>query len=413
VRRYDVIVIGVGAMGASACARLAARGARVLGLERFAVPHELGSSGGDTRLFRTAYFEHPDYVPLLRHARAGWEDLEAASGRTVFRETGLLYAGPPEGSLIADTLASARAYGVPIEVVDSARRRFPWFRLPEEFAALFEPGGGLVLSLEAIRAFADVARSHGADLLEGEAVQRWSAGAGGVRVDTDRASYEADQLILAAGAWTPSLAPALAGALRVTRQSFGWVEPEGVERFVPPTFPSWAIEDPEDGLYYGFPFVAAGTPGAVRSGLKVARHVPGAAADPDTVDRTPGDADEADFRSALERYLPAVAGPPSATRICLYTNSPDGQFLVGRLPGEDRVSVACGFSGHGFKFAPAIGDALADLALEGRSALPIGFLDPGRALAGHPNRESVMESRSPSAAPGTEASRTGPRRTPR
>ena len=368
-------------MGAATCAQLAARGARVLGLERFAIPHELGSSGGDTRLFRTAYFEHPDYVPLLRRARAGWAELEAAAGRRVFHETGLLYAGRADGPLIADTLASARAYGVSIQEVDDAPHRFPWFRLPEGFAALFEPGGGLVLAAHAVEAFADVAREAGAVLREGEVVRAWTAHASGVRVETDHDAYEGGYLVLTAGPWTAPLAPSLASRLRVTRQVLGWFEPEGVDRFAPPSFPCWAIEDPEDGLYYGFPSIPGDVPGPTRAGLKVGLHVPGPTADPDAMDRTPSAADEAAFGPGLSRYVPAIAGPPTAMRVCLYTNTPDGDFLVGRLPGEDRVVIACGFSGHGFKFAPVIGEALADLALEGATALPLGFLDPGRPLS--------------------------------
>jgi sarcosine oxidase len=376
----DVIVVGVGAMGSAACARLAARGARVLGLERFSIPHERGSSGGDTRLFRTAYFEHPDYVPLLRRAREGWAELEAAAGRRVFHETGLFYAGRADGTLIVDTLASARAYGVSVEQVGDPARRFPWFRLPEGFAALFEPGGGFVLAGRAVEAFADVARDGGAVLREGEAVRSWSADDSGVRVKTDRAAYEGAKLVLTAGAWTPSLAPSLAGRLRVTRQVLGWVEPERTDRFAPPSFPCWAIEDPRDGLYYGFPPLPADARGPALAGLKVGLHVPGPTVDPDAADRTPSTADEAAFGSGLRRYVPAITGPPTAMRVCLYTNTPDGDFLVGRLPGEDRVAIACGFSGHGFKFAPVIGEALADLALDGATTVPIGFLDPGRPL---------------------------------
>ncbi len=377
-------------MGAAACAHLAARGARVLGLESNAIPHENGSSGGDTRLFRTAYFEHPDYVPLLRHARAGWDELEARTGARVFDETGVLYAGPPEGELIPATESSARAYGVGVEGVVDAPLRHPAFRIPGGYRVLFEPGAGFVRSLAAIRAFAGAARADGAELREGERVWGWEERGAGVRVRTDAGAYGADRLVLAAGAWTPQVAPGLAGRLTPTRQVVGWVEPRAPSACVPPAFPCWAIEDPEDGLYYGFPLVEGISPDPARRGLKIGRHVPGPPTDPDHVAPASIAGEERDFRRGVERYLGAVGGVTTAVTACLYTMSPDAHFLVGPLPGHDAVMVACGFSGHGFKFAPVIGEALADLAMEGRTALPIGFLDPGRwddgGDAGQPGR---------------------------
>jgi len=375
---YDAIVIGVGAMGAAACAHLAARGARVLGLERFAIPHEHGSSGGDTRLFRTAYFEHPDYVPLLRRARAGWEHLESRTGARVFDETGVLYAGPPDGELIPATESSARAYGVEVEEVADAPSRHPAFRIPGEYRVLFEPGAGFVRSLAAIRAFAGAARADGAELHEGERVVEWEERGAGVRVRTDAGAYEANRLVLTAGAWTPQVAPGLAGRLTPTRQVVGWVEPRAPSACVPPAFPCWAIEDPEDGLYYGFPLVDGPSTDPARRGLKIGRHVPGPPIDPDHVAPASIAGDEPHFRRGVERYLGAVGGVTTAVTACLYTMSPDGHFMVGPLPDHDAAVVACGFSGHGFKFAPVIGEALADLALEGRTELPVGFLSPLR-----------------------------------
>ena len=375
---YDVAVVGVGAMGAAACAAIAARGARVLGLERFSIAHELGSSGGDTRLFRTAYFEHPDYLPLLVRAREGWASLEAATGRTVFHETGVLYAGRPDGELIRNTEASARAYDVRIEDVGDVSRRFPMFRFPADFRVLLEPEGGLVLSLRAIGAFAGAARARGATLREGTRVLRWAEEPDRIVVETDAGTYAAGHLVLAPGAWTVDLVPELADRLRVTRQVLGWVRPDAPAAFAPPAFPSWAIEDGRDGLYYGFPYIADASPDPDRQGLKVGRHAPGPVARPDAIDRVPGPADEGDFRPGVERYLPSAAGPTLCVHVCMYTNTPDGHFLVGPLPGHARVSIAAGFCGHGFKFAPVIGEALADLTLEGRTGLPIGFLDPGR-----------------------------------
>ncbi|MEN8374306.1 MAG: N-methyl-L-tryptophan oxidase [Gemmatimonadota bacterium] len=378
VGSFDVIVVGVGAMGSSVCAHLAARGARVLGIDRHAHPHEFGSSGGDTRLFRTSYFEHTDYVPLLRRARAGWSRLEEDTGVTVFYETGVLYAGPADGHLIRDTEASARAYEIPLEELGDAADRFPQFALPDGYRALFEPGGGLVLSAWAIGAYGGLARHAGAQLRPRERVLGWEETGDGVVVRTDAGRYTAAHLVLAAGAWTSALAPSLAGFLTPTRQVLGWVRPDDPDAFSPPRFAAWAIEDPSDGLYYGFPIVGGSSAMPERAGIKVGRHVPGPEADPDTVDRGPAPPEDQDFLPGVARYLPSAGTDVLSTMTCLYTNSPDGHFLVGALPGAERVSVAAGFSGHGFKFAPVIGEALADLALEGSTELPIGFLDPDR-----------------------------------
>lgn len=378
MERYDVVVVGVGGMGSAALYHLARRGKRALGLERFDVPHELGSSHGLTRIIRLAYFEHPDYVPLLRSARDGWKWLEEASGEMLFYGTGVLYAGTPDGELIAGTVLSARRFGVRIEDVGAAPYRFPGFRLPSGFRVLFEPGGGVLLAPLAIRAFVGAARADGATIREDERVVRWSEDAGGVTVETDRGTYAAAHLVLAAGAWTARLAQTLGEALTVTRQVLGWVRPPDPTAFAPPAFPSWAIEDPADGLYYGFPFLSRASSDPDRRGLKVARHIPGPRSDPDAGPAPSGPADEGDFLAGIARYVPSALGPTTATLRCFYTMSPDGHFLVGPLPGHERVSVACGFSGHGFKFAPVIGEALADLALAGSTELPIGFLDPGR-----------------------------------
>ncbi|HVS13448.1 MAG TPA: N-methyl-L-tryptophan oxidase [Thermoanaerobaculia bacterium] len=377
--RYEVIVLGVGAMGAAACSALARRGHRVLGIERFDVPHAFGSSGGQSRLIRLAYHEHPDYVPLLRRAYAAWDELAERSGIQVLHRTGLAYFGLPAGQLIAGTLRSAEEHGVPCESLDleQARRRFPRFSIPETFATLFEPEGGLVLSERAIAAFVDETLRAGGRVRARERVLEWSAGAEGVRVRTDRGSYQADQLVIAAGAWAPALMRDLGVELRVTRQVLGWVWPDDPASFEIGAFPCWAIEDDApgfEGIYYGFPLLPADRFAGER-GIKLAHHYLGPTADPETLDRHPTPADEEDFRAALRRYLPAAAEAPTlAAKVCMYTATPDEHFVVDRHPLHPRLTIGCGFSGHGFKFGPVIGEALADLATNGSSDLPIGFL---------------------------------------
>ncbi len=380
--RPDVIVLGVGAMGAAACAALARRGVRVLGLERHSVPHGLGSSGGQTRLVRKAYFEHPDYVPLLQRAYELWDELGAASGERLLHRTGLVCAGAPSGPLIAGTRGAARLHGLPIEELDlpELARRVPALRLPPDHAALLDPEGGFVLCERAVAAFVREAERHGARIQSGVRALGWSAGPSGVTVRTETEVFSAARLVLAPGAWAPGLLADHGPRLEVTRQTLGWFAPPDPAPFALGRFPCWAVEhgaDGAQGLFYGFPILPAGL-AAGPAGLKCAHHLPGARTDPDAVERAPSAADERALRAGPERYLPAAAGPTVAVHVCLYTLSPDGHFVLDLHPAHPEVALACGFSGHGFKFAPVIGEALADLALEGRSALPIAFLGLAR-----------------------------------
>ena len=373
---YDVIVVGVGAMGAAACYHLARRGVRVLGLEQFGIPHALGSSHGYSRAIRLAYYEHPDYVPLLRRAYALWHELEAASGQKLLHVTGGLYLGAPGSELVEGSLRSAREHGLPHEALTRAQvsERFPQFHgVPDDFVALWEPPAGLLLPERVVAAHAELALRHGADLRGHETVMSWEADAHGVTVRTDRAVYTAAHLILCGGAWSERLVRGLGVPLVVTRQVLGWVwPPRRPEQFdLAAGFPTWAIEDAASGsLFYGFPLLPD------NPGFKIARHRPGAPTDPDTVVRHVLPGDEDDFRPGLDRFFPDVAGGPTlAVRVCLYVNSPDGHFLVDHHPEHpERVTFACGFSGHGFKFASVLGEALADLAERGATDLPVGFL---------------------------------------
>jgi sarcosine oxidase len=367
---HDVIVVGVGAMGSATCWHLAKRGARVLGIEQHDVPHALGSSGGHSRLIRLAYYEHPDYVPLLRRAYALWDEIERESGRTLLHETGGLYLGRERESFVAESLRAAQRHDLPHEMLDRDQigARFPQFRVPEDHVGFFEPGAGALLSEDAIAAFAAAARQRGAEIHTREAVVEWRRDDAGVTVRTDRATHRAAHVVFCAGAWTDRLLRDLGVPLVVTRQVMGWVAPRDPAPFALGTFPCWAIQNDDGSLHYGMPIL----PDA--AGLKIAHHGRGPATDVASVDRTPRATDEDDFRPALRRLLPAADGPLAAMRVCLYTGSPDSHFVVDRHPRERRATIACGFSGHGFKFASVIGEALADLSTRGATELPIGFL---------------------------------------
>lgn len=377
---YDVAVVGVGAMGSATCDALARRGASVIGLEAVDVPHDLGSSGGHSRLIREAYWEHPDYVPLLGGAVAGWVDLQERIGRHVLLRPGCLYAGPADGSFLEGTRLAVRTHGLDVEEVPTAEvaSRFDAFAFPDEFEVMFEPGAGLVLCERAIAGFAQEARRRGADIRCREAVTGWQETAHGVRIETARGNrIEAGQIVFTAGAWTSRLLADLGVGLRVHRQVIAWVWPDDIERHSLGRMPCWAIQPAEpgfEGIYYGFPALPVETAGGI-GGMKLGRHWLGPETDPETVDRRATVDDEASWRPALSSFFPHTgAALTSGMKVCLYTSTPDEHFVVDRLPGTERVTLACGFSGHGFKFASIMGEALADLALEGRSDLPIGFL---------------------------------------
>lgn len=373
-RTFDVIVVGLGTMGSAACYHLASRGVRVLGLEQFDIPHARGAGHGFSRVIRTAYHEHPDYVPLLRSSFVLWHQLETESGQRLIYITGGLYMGEQDG-LPGQARAAASEHGVPYELLDHAAlaRRFPQFTLPESFIGMLEPNAGFVIPERAIAAHAGLALRHGAELRGREAVLRWTADTGGVSVTTNRDTYQAGRVIFCGGAWSERLVADLGVPLRVTRQALGWVWPKRPELFALGRLPVWTIENPGgEGLHYGFPMMPD------NPGFKLAHHWPGQPVDPDAASREPMAGDEESFRGVLRTMIPEADGPLLSLRICLYTNSPDSHFIIDRHPVHENVVLACGFSGHGFKFSTVVGQALADLATSGRSEHPIGFLGLSR-----------------------------------
>ena len=383
MERFDVIVVGTGGMGAAAAMHLAARGTRVLGLDRFPPGHARGSSHGQTRLIRLAYFEHPNYVPLLRRAYALWRELEQAAGRRLLVESGLILAGPQEGEAVAGTLHSAAIHGLPIQRMTAreAMRRWPALRLPEDWAVVHESCAGYLFVEECVMAHAAAAIRLGARLEHGVDVRGWrTAEAGGhVVVDTDCGSYEADRLVVAAGPWAHGLIRMPALPLRVLRKSLFWYGADGTRHGLSPDdgvggLPCFAFDTPA-GFFYGFPPLDD-------RGLKIAEHTGGEPVhDPLEVDRSLDIRARDRVEEVLAAHLPGVSRRMTDHAVCLYTMSPDGHFVVGLHREHPRVAIAAGFSGHGFKFASVIGEILADLALNGATAHPIGFLSPDRFAA--------------------------------
>jgi sarcosine oxidase len=356
---YDVAIIGLGVMGSAALAALARRGRRVIGIDRHAAGHDRGSSHGATRIIRLGYFEHPSYVPLLRAAYPLWRALEAQSGRSLLTVTGIVEIGAPASELVAGTLQSSRLHGLPHEVLDAPglMKRFPAFRVPGDFIGVFQPDGGFVRAEPTVEVLHALARDAGAELRNEVRVLAVEPDRDGVRVKTKQGDVLAGRAIVAAGSWLTSLLPGLPVPIRVTRQVLGWFEPAEPALFAAQRFPVFLLQNP-DGVFYGFP--------ADADGVKVAKHFHfDETVDPDRHDRVVSAADEAAIRLVLAAHLPAANGRLTAARTCLYTMTPDGDFILDRLPECPAIIVASPCSGHGFKFAPVIGEILADLAVTG------------------------------------------------
>lgn len=373
---FDVIVIGVGSMGSAAAYYLSLGGQQVLALEQYDIPHDMGSHAGQSRIVRQTYFEHPDYVPLLLRAYDNWHDLERRIDQQLLFQTGVLYCGRPDGVVIKGNLEAARLHNLPYEELSrkELNRRYPKVCLPDDFAAYFEPVAGFVTPERAVAAYAEQAIALGAVLQAREAVLSWELTGHGVKVVTNKGVYEAGKLIFTAGAWSQSLLKDKSPALRVSRQALGWVSPRDHTAFSMDNFPCWLIEDPDKGIFYGFPILPTARFGGP-VGFKVGHHFPGPTIDPSAA-RLPVDAQEEEtFRYGLAKYLPEANGPALSLKTCLYTYSADDHFVIDHLPEtKDRVVIACGFSGHGFKFVSVVGEILADMAIRGHTDLPAGFL---------------------------------------
>lgn len=357
---YDAIVIGVGGMGSAAVYHLAGAGARVLGLERFDIPHTFGSSHGSTRIIRLAYSEGAHYVPLLRDAYRLWRELEEATGESLLRVTGGLEIGPPAGGFVEGARTSCLEHALTFEELDAAEvnRRFPGYGLPPELAAIYQPDAGYLRSETAIRAHTAAARSLGADIVTGVRVRGWDTRAGLVRVETDDARYDARKLVITAGAWAGELAPQLRRFCRPVRQVMLWTEPLVPAAFAPERFPVFVLESPV-GDFYGYPDNEG-------EGFKIGKfhHLGQEVPDPDSMDRECHPEDEAVLREGIAACFPRANGPRRRLATCIFTNSPDGHFILDRHPESDDVFIAAGFSGHGFKFCGVVGRIAADFCLE-------------------------------------------------
>ncbi len=371
---YDCIVLGVGAVGSAALSQLASRGARTLGLERFEPGHDRGSSHGHTRAIRLAYFEHPDYVPLLRRSFELWRALDQRASQPLYVETGVLEAGPVAGELIEGVLRSAADHDLEVQELDSAAlaKRFPGVRLPKDMRALFEPIGGYLHVEDCIKAMAAEAVAAGAELRTGVTVESWQADGEQYIVQTDRGSFRAASLVLAQGAWSSRDMGGASLPLRVLRKVQLWYKARNDHYTRANGFVPFAMETPSGQVFYGFPELDL-------RGVKVAEHTSGVELpDPLALDRELQRADQLPVEGFNHAFLPGLSDQCMHHATCMYTESADGHFILDQHAEHARVAYAAGLSGHGFKFAPVLGQALAELALDGGTALPIGFLSSAR-----------------------------------
>jgi sarcosine oxidase len=356
----QIAVIGLGATGSAALYYLARRGARVIGIERFDLGHAFGSSHGPTRIIRLAHFENAAYGPLMRRAYALWRELESVAGIKLIFTTGIAEIGPADGELIRGTLAGASRYGIPHEAMNAASlmRRYPNFKLPNDFVAVLQTDGGYLAAGAALNANIRLALAAGATIRTNETVVSVEPLPNGVRTKTDRDEIEADGAIVAAGPWLRRLLPELHLPLSVTRQVVGWFDPDDAGQFAAERFPVFILET-QHGHHYGFPVYG-------EMGVKIAKHHHRREiVDADCYDRSISAADEAAIRAPLAEYLPAANGPLLRAETCLYTMTPDETFIIDHMPGFPHVVIASPCCGHGFKFSPVVGEIVADLIMRG------------------------------------------------
>lgn len=375
---YDVIVVGVGSMGASTCYQLARAGLKILGLEARSIVNDNSSHSGQTRIVRKAYFEHPDYVPLLESVYQGWKELEEVSGSQFYFPTGLAYFGKSSHPQMEAVKDSADSYGIPLKKLDQKdqQNQLPQFAMPSGYETLIEPEAGFVLTDQVIQTYRELATESGVLFREWESVTQWKFIGTDIQVETNRRKYICKKLILTAGAGSTAILPRNFPSLKVTRQLIFWWKIRNPKLVSYPNFPCWLIaREDGKGSYYGFPLLDAKF--GPTKGLKVAYHYPGE-------EYTEGmelkvDREIQEVKQIMTQYMPGILKEIDEVTTCLYTNTEDEDFIIDFLPESSKsVVVATGFSGHGFKFVPVIGKILRDLVLNGKTEHPIDFLNTSR-----------------------------------
>ncbi|MBO9100732.1 MULTISPECIES: N-methyl-L-tryptophan oxidase [Rhizobium] len=371
--QFDVAVIGLGAMGSAALSHLAARGVQAIGIDAYYPAHTLGSSHGDSRLIRLGYFEDPSYVPLLQRAYANWRALEGRLRSEVLTITGVLQIGAPDSTIVTGTRASCKLHDLTIEELDRAamKARFPVFSLDAGEIALLDPQGGYIRPEAAVAGYIRLAAEDGAVLHFGEKVTGIEPDDAGVTVTSAVGKYRANKVIVATGSWISELVPQLKEHAVPIRQVVAWYQPRDGFVTQPQRMPAFIRDEGDDGSYFGFPAIGV-------DGVKIGRHAHfREPIDPNEPNPPVNDADTALLDAFIARRLPAANGLRVNAITCRYTMLPSEDFLIDLMPGNPRIVVASPCSGHGFKFTSVIGEILADLALDGRTDLPISAFSFG------------------------------------
>lgn len=384
VTTYDMIVLGTGGMGSAVVHELARRGHAVLGLEQFSLGHHLGSSHGHTRIIRKAYYEHPDYVPLLHRAYERWYELEQVSGQPLLTTCGCLTVGAMQSPMLHGVMTAASQHQLDVDYLDHATlaKTYPQFQLPDDWIGLLERGAGYLFVEDCVRANLNAAIEMGAVLQSDEPVLDWEATADGVTVTTTMGTYAAAKLIITAGAWAGELLREVGYPLTVMRQVSWWMKPDDPTAFRRDRFPIFLANTPE-GDFYGLPMLD-------QRGFKLAKHY-GAdeVGGPNEVDANVNEEDENTIREFLARYIPSGNGEVQEAQSCMYTLTPDRHFILDLHPEYPQVSIAAGFSGHGFKFASVVGEIMADFAENGKTVLPVSRFKIDRLLETPPTEEAI------------------------
>ena len=352
-------MVGLGAIGSATSSELARRGHSVLGLDRFAPPHAMGSSHGDTRMIREAYYHDSPYVPLVKAAFEHWANLETRRGRKLLRTTGALTIGRPESRGVSSSLWSTVENGTEYEGLSSEalRERYPVFTPEPDTFAIFEPRAGMLTPTHCIETLLEEAAEAGANLRFNEPMTGWGTFSGGIEVRTGHAVYQARRLAVAAGAWTTGLFPELSMPVEVERTVQHWFQPASSDttlRFGPDGCPPWVWEYEPESTWYGFP--------KTNRGIKVGMHITcGRSTQVERVDRDVTPDEESAMRRVLARFMPGASGQAVGSSVCMYAKTPDKDFILDRHPNYSKLVIFTGGSGHAFKFALVLGELVADV----------------------------------------------------
>ena len=371
--KFDVAIIGGGSMGIATAYYLAKGGQKVVVIDRFTIPNIYGSHHGETRILRLGYGNGGTYVPLVKESLKLWRELENETGITLYNQTGAITVGFPDSSFVKETIESSIKYDLAYEELDakSLMDRWPGISVPKDYVACYDPESGFLYSEECIKAYKEQCEKLGVTILENQGVEDIQISENEVSIITKDSTYVAHKVIITAGAWIPKLLPELNLPIKPLRKTFGWFETSG--DLYDNNFPCYVFDTHDVGHYYGFPDFNG-------LGLKIGRMDLGEEIDPDALNRdfdsTPKE--EADLRSFLSRYMPQANGNLNAGKVCMFSMTPDEDFIIDFHPEHSNILIAGGFSGHGFKFASAIGKTLSELAINGTSSQDISFLSLDR-----------------------------------